>query len=141
VDELRRLRRYHLRAVVLGAVALVFTLCLLLLAWVVDFLDFMNCAVDGFDSNYGELEWSVLPPGPQCVYTEEVNGFDAVVGPSWMWSVGVLIDGVLIALTAHALVGLLSVRVRGSERFGTPVAVNAAVTTPSGSDREPENGV
>lgn len=39
------------------------------------------CELTPGSSAYGELGWSVLPPGPTCTFTEAVHGIDAVRGP------------------------------------------------------------
>jgi hypothetical protein len=43
------------------------------------------------DSNYGDLEWSAVPPSPRCVWTEEQNGFSAKEDPSLGWSLWLLV--------------------------------------------------
>lgn len=56
-------------------------------AWVA-LLGDLGC--EAGDSNYGDLEWSVVPPSPRCVWTEEENGFTAEDDPSLAWSVWLL---------------------------------------------------
>ena len=53
------------------------------------------CERAGSDANYGQVEWSLLPPGPRCRWTEEINGVDAVEEP-----------GPLTSIWLAALVGL-----------------------------------
>lgn len=45
------------------------------------------CERANSDSNYGEMEWSLLPPGPRCRWTEEFNGVDTAEGPGPLMSV------------------------------------------------------
>jgi hypothetical protein len=52
------------------------------------------------DSNYGELSWSVLPPGPVCTWTAERDGFDYVEGPSHVVSVWLLVIAAIGAAAA-----------------------------------------
>ena len=47
----------------------------------------LGCELSGSDSNYGELTWSLVPPGPACTFTSEVNGVDKVDGPSPVTSI------------------------------------------------------
>ena len=51
-------------------------------------------------SQYGELDWSVLPPGPTCTFTADVHGFDEVRGPTPVMSVwlAVLVVGPAVCL-------------------------------------------
>jgi hypothetical protein len=49
-------------------------------------------------STYGELRWSVWPPGPTCTFTAEVHGFDEVRGPypvMSIWLAALVAGGVL----------------------------------------------
>jgi len=49
-------------------------------------------------SDYGELRWSVWPPGPTCTFTAEVHGFDEVRGPypvMSIWLAVLAVGGVL----------------------------------------------
>lgn len=39
------------------------------------------------DSVYGQLRWSLLPPGPTCTWTVEADGFDAHQGPTAVMSI------------------------------------------------------
>jgi hypothetical protein len=56
------------------------------------------------DSTYGELSWSLLPPGPTCTWTKEADGFDAHQGPTAVMSLW------LLSLLAGGLVARLLVR-------------------------------
>lgn len=49
----------------------------------------MGC--EAGDSNYGDLEWSVVPPSPRCVWTERENGFAAKEDPSLGWSLWLVV--------------------------------------------------
>jgi hypothetical protein len=42
-------------------------------------------------SDYGELRWSALPPGPTCRFTADVHGFDEVRGPYPVMSAWLLV--------------------------------------------------
>jgi hypothetical protein len=46
------------------------------------------------DSNYGQLSWSVLPPGHTCTWTAQDNGFDATEGPGWQGSAYIIVMAV-----------------------------------------------
>ncbi len=61
------------------------------------------------DSTYGELSWSLLPPGPTCTWTNEADDVDAHRGPTAVMSIW------LAALLAGGLVAWLLVR---TARFG-----------------------
>lgn len=54
------------------------------LAWagIIELQDDLGCEHAAGESNYGEQSWSVLPPGPVCSWTAEVNGVDDVRGPT-----------------------------------------------------------
>ena len=54
-------------------------------------------------SQYGELRWSVFPPGPTCTFTANVNGFDEVRGPYPVMSAWLLV----LAVGGVACVALL----------------------------------
>lgn len=41
--------------------------------------------------DYGELSWSVLPPGPVCTFTADAHGFDGVRGPYPVMSIWLLV--------------------------------------------------
>jgi hypothetical protein len=57
-------------------------------------------------STYGELDWSIAPPGPTCTFTADIHGFDAVRGPypvMSVWLAVLAIGGVLcVALLRRA---------------------------------------
>lgn len=59
------------------------------------------------DSDYGELSWSVLPPGPQCTWsTESGNHVDDARGPTpvmsvWLATLAVL--GWCVVRTAYRI--------------------------------------
>jgi hypothetical protein len=61
----------------------------------------LGCESAPGSSNYGALQWSVVPPGPTCVFTEEVNGFAHVDEPTPVMSVWlvVLVLGTFVCLT------------------------------------------
>ncbi len=49
-------------------------------------------------STYGELNWSIVPPGPTCTFTAAIHGFDAVRGPypvMSVWLAVLAVGGVL----------------------------------------------
>ena len=50
----------------------------------------LGCELQGSDSNYGALSWSVVPPGPVCTYTQAENGVDEVDGPASTTSLWIL---------------------------------------------------
>lgn len=51
----------------------------------------MYCPVEQGASTYGELSWSILPPGPVCTFTVDVHGFDEVRGPYPVMSIWLLV--------------------------------------------------
>lgn len=51
--------------------------------WLVSSLGDAGCEHRDGDSNYGELTWSLFPPGSKCTWTVSQNGVDEVEGPSW----------------------------------------------------------
>ena len=60
------------------------------------FVGDMACPTPGRDSEWGTLSWSVLPPGPRCTWTEELNGIDRVEGPgpvmtAWLLTLAVAV--------------------------------------------------
>jgi hypothetical protein len=58
----------------------------------------LGCEASTGDSNYGTHGWSVLPPGPTCTYTRDLNGYDQVDGPTpamSIWLAGLAIGGVI----------------------------------------------
>jgi hypothetical protein len=57
------------------------------------------CEASSGDSNYGELRWSLLPPGHFCSWTTESNGFTATTRPNVLYTVvavALLVGGVVI---------------------------------------------
>lgn len=52
--------------------------------------DVLACPTPGRDSTYGDLSWSVLPPGPRCTWTAAEHGLDRVDGPSPVMSLWLL---------------------------------------------------
>lgn len=54
-------------------------------------MDSMYCPVEQGVSTYGELSWSILPPGPVCTFTADVHGFDEVRGPYPVMSIWLLV--------------------------------------------------
>lgn len=50
-----------------------------------------SCEASPGESNYGTFGWSVVPPGPTCTFTEELNGFDEVRGPTPVMSIWLLV--------------------------------------------------
>lgn len=71
-------------------------LLLIGLAWgaLILFLGDMYC--DRGRSNYGDLSWSWLPPGPVCTWTEQSDGVAGRAGPTWVmttWLVVLLVWG------------------------------------------------
>jgi hypothetical protein len=80
-------------------------LALIGIAYAMILSDVTACATPGADSNWGELSWSVLPPGPRCTFTEEANGSDRVEGPGPGMSIWIAV-----------LVGLAAVLGRGYRR-------------------------
>ena len=63
------------------------------------------------DSNYGELSWSRLPPGPVCSWTEQRNGFTGTDGPTPVMSIWLL---TLLVL------GFIALRLIGRVSFADP---------------------
>ena len=55
-------------------------------------------------SQYGDLGWSALPPGPTCSFTVDVHGFDEVRGPYPVMSAW------LLALAVGGLVCIILLR-------------------------------
>ena len=53
----------------------------------------INC--DLAHSNFGELEWTVLPPGPTCIYTDAANGVDA---EERFWSYSLAVLGLVVSV-------------------------------------------
>lgn len=51
----------------------------------------MYCPIEQGLSTYGELSWSILPPGPVCTFTPDVHGFDEVRGPYPVMSIWLLV--------------------------------------------------
>ncbi len=50
-------------------------------------------------SQYGELRWSLWPPGPTCSFTKSVHGFSETRGPTpvmTMWLVGLAVGLCLV---------------------------------------------
>ncbi len=75
--------RAHRRRQVAWTLLFLFTVALALVgvAYAMLLDDLLACPTPGADSNWGSLSWSVLPPGPRCTFTEELNGMDLVEGP------------------------------------------------------------
>lgn len=69
----------------------------------------LKCESDAGDSNYGEAEWTWVPLGTTCRWTEERNGFDRVEeigwGPTAVVAVPALLGVVLCGTSAHLLSG------------------------------------
>lgn len=59
--------------------------------WLVWDMGEMYCPVEQGASTYGELSWSILPPGPVCTFTAEVHGFDEVRGPYPVMSIWLVV--------------------------------------------------
>lgn len=51
----------------------------------------LYCPVEQGASTWGELSWSILPPGPVCTFTADVHGFDEVRGPYPVMSIWLLV--------------------------------------------------
>lgn len=72
----------------------------------VNYMGELGCAASAGDSNYGRRDWSVLPPGPTCTYTSDLNGFDRVDGPTpimFIWIVGLVLGAaVCLALLSRS---------------------------------------
>lgn len=68
----------------------------LLYAGLIQLVGDAGCEAGVGDSNYGTRGWSVVPPGPTCEYTQEMNGFARVDGPTPIMSLwlGGLVLGV-----------------------------------------------
>lgn len=103
---------------VLAGLAVVGWFCVLLIglagAMLILVLDWGYC--ERGDSVYGELRWSLLPPGPTCTWTLEADGFDARQGPTAVMSIW------LATLVAGGLIAWLLVR---RARFGQRTITNA----------------
>lgn len=61
-------------------------------------VDGFACPTPGADSEWGELSWSVLPPGPRCTWTAELHGVDRVEGPGPVTTLWLLILAVMAAV-------------------------------------------
>ena len=70
----------------------------------VEWMGDLGCEANVGDSNYGAHGWSTLPPGPTCTYTQRMNGFDRVDGPTPVMSIW------LLGLALGAIVCLALVR-------------------------------
>lgn len=68
--------------------------------------DDLYCEHSTGDSNFGELSWSIVPPGPVCTWTTERNGFDERYGPTPVMSIWLLallvIGGLVVWVTRRA---------------------------------------
>lgn len=61
------------------------------------------CEPSEGSSQYGDLSWSVLPPGPTCRFSQEVHGFDATRGPTpvmSIWIAALLLGACVILVLA-----------------------------------------
>lgn len=96
-DRSRRRRQVAWTLLFLFTVAL----ALVGIAYAVLLNDVLACPTPGRDSEWGRLSWWVLPPGPRCTFTEELNGVDRVDGPG---------PGMSIWLAALATFALVLVR-------------------------------
>ena len=79
------------------------------LAWLMLILGLDWGYCDRGDSVYGELRWSLVPPGPTCTWTIKADGVDAHQGPTAVMSIW------LVTLLVGGLVAWLLVRMA---RFG-----------------------
>ncbi|MEQ1699648.1 MAG: hypothetical protein ABMA25_06040 [Ilumatobacteraceae bacterium] len=61
------------------------------LAWGALILLLGDTYCDGGLSNYGELSWSWLPPGPVCTWTAQSNGAVGRAGPTWVMSTWLIV--------------------------------------------------
>jgi len=68
-------------------------------AFLIEVLDFGYCESSVGDSNFGELSWSVFPPGPVCSWTVASNGFADTRGPTPVMAAWLLTLAVLGLLT------------------------------------------
>jgi hypothetical protein len=57
-----------------------------------------TCEAARGDSNYGRAGWSWWLPGPTCVWTKDVNGFDGVRAATPWWSVWAITTVVLMVI-------------------------------------------
>ena len=74
------------------------SLLLIGLAWLMLILGLDWGYCDRGNSAYGELRWSILPPGPTCTWTTEADGVDAHQGPTAVmsiWLVTLLVGGLV----------------------------------------------
>lgn len=78
-------------------------ICAVLLVLAANYLsDDLRCEVEPDTSTYGEAEWSWLPLGTGCHWTEERNGFDRVEDPGWGPTLvvgGMMVTGLLLLWT------------------------------------------
>lgn len=90
------------------------------LGWaaLIDFLGDTYC--ERGDSNYGELSWSRLPPGPVCSWTEQRNGFTETYGPTPVMAIW------LLALLVLGFIALRFIR-----RISAPASRLAGDTMPA----------
>lgn len=96
----RELRRRQVAWTLLFLFTVALTLIGIAYAMLLD--DVLACPTPGADSNWGRLSWSVLPPGPRCTWTEELNGIDRVEGPGPGMSIWLAVLGTLAVVLARA---------------------------------------
>jgi hypothetical protein len=58
----------------------------------------LRCEHSAGNPIFGELRWSRWPPGPTCVWTKRVHGFDEVWGPGPLMSIWLLLLAALAAV-------------------------------------------
>lgn len=101
-DQVDRAIKRHGRLtalVILGWAAILSMTLAYVVAWT--YFGDLSCEAFPDTSSYGEVVWSVVPPGPICTFTEANNGFDEVRGPSPVMSILIFLliaGGVLVAM-------------------------------------------
>lgn len=92
----RRLRVVFGAALLAGAVLLVLAARF--------FSSDIQCEAGTGDSNYGKAEWSWMPVGTRCHWTERVNRFDRVEDASWGPTIivaGMVVLGLTVLVTSR----------------------------------------
>jgi len=112
----------------LAAIALSITWVMIALAgW--GFALFIQFFGDSFcergDSNYGDMRWSLLPPGPVCKWTEQRNGFAASDGPGPLTSVWLVVLLVLGFLAVRSIKRLYAPDSRQQDGPGSGTTLDA----------------
>ena len=73
-------------------------------AVLVNSLGSMYCEPFEGSSQYGELRWSVWPPGPTCSFTQSVHGFSETRGPTPVMTIWIAAIGIGLCLIVALIV-------------------------------------